>query len=215
MRPAEIRDYLAKFLFTGDDVFKEVSVLSGGERGRLALACLALQGANLLLLDEPTNHLDLPSQEVLQAILADYRGTILLVSHDRYLIDALATQIWEVLPAETALRVFDGTYSEYRAALQAEAERSPQQVVQARPVEEKSRPKPAAGPSKMELKKRQKRLEDLEAEIARIENEMSEIGRQLENPPADGGIVYKLGQNYNRLQQELEERMAEWGELAE
>ena len=120
MRPAEIRDYLARFLFTGDDVFKVVDVLSGGERGRLALACLALQGANLLLLDEPTNHLDLPSQEILQAILADYSGTILLVSHDRYLIDALATQVWEVVPSETTLRVFEGTYSEYKAARQAE-----------------------------------------------------------------------------------------------
>ncbi|WP_413894555.1 ATP-binding cassette domain-containing protein, partial [Candidatus Skiveiella danica] len=73
----------------GDDVFKQVSVLSGGERGRLALACLALQGANLLLLDEPTNHLDLPSQEILQRVLAEFRGTVLLVSHDRYLVDAV------------------------------------------------------------------------------------------------------------------------------
>ncbi len=78
--PAEIRDYLASFLFRGDDVFKEVSLLSGGERGRLALACLSLRGANLLLLDEPTNHLDLPSQEVLQSILAQFQGTILLGS---------------------------------------------------------------------------------------------------------------------------------------
>jgi len=84
MLPAEVRDYLAKFLFTGDDAFKEVSLLSGGERGRLALAVLALKGANLLLLDEPTNHLDLPSQEILQTVLADFNGTILLVSHDRF-----------------------------------------------------------------------------------------------------------------------------------
>ncbi|TLN15344.1 ABC-F family ATP-binding cassette domain-containing protein, partial [bacterium] len=98
LRPGEVRDYLAKFMFTGDDAFKPVSALSGGERGRLALACLALQGANLLLLDEPTNHLDLAAQEALQSILAGFGGTILLVSHDRYLIDALATQVWEVLP---------------------------------------------------------------------------------------------------------------------
>ncbi len=98
MLPAEVRKYLAKFLFTEEDVFKKVSVLSGGERGRLALACLALQGANLLLLDEPTNHLDLAAQEVLQSIMADFNGTILLVSHDRYLIDVLGTQIWEVQP---------------------------------------------------------------------------------------------------------------------
>ena len=96
MPPGRARDYLAKFLFSGDDVFKKVAVLSGGERGRVALAKLALAGANLLLLDEPTNHLDIPSQEVLQPVLADFPGTILLVSHDRYLIDALATQIWSV-----------------------------------------------------------------------------------------------------------------------
>ena len=121
MVPAAVRDYLARFLFSGDDVFKKVEVLSGGERGRLALACLALQGSNLLLLDEPTNHLDLPSQEVLQAILADFGGTILLVSHDRYLIDSLATQIWEVVTETALLRVFNGTYSEYKTTLDAEA----------------------------------------------------------------------------------------------
>ena len=120
MRPGEIRDYLAKFLFTGEDVFKKVRLLSGGERGRLALAILALSSANLLLLDEPTNHLDLPSQEVLQAVLSGYAGTILLVSHDRYLIDGLATQVWEVLPEQGKLRVFEGTYSQYKQVLAAE-----------------------------------------------------------------------------------------------
>ncbi len=106
-----VRDYLAKFLFTGDDVFKKVQVLSGGERGRVALAKLAMQGANFLLLDEPTNHLDIPSQEILEAVLSDFDGTILLVSHDRYLIDALATQIWSL--EARRLEVFKGSYREF------------------------------------------------------------------------------------------------------
>ena len=118
----EMRDYLARFLFSGEDVFKKVAVLSGGERGRLALAKLSLSDANLLLLDEPTNHLDIPSQEILQEVLADYPGTILLVSHDRYLIDALGTQIWEIEPDQAWLRVFDGSYSQYRLQRQAEKE---------------------------------------------------------------------------------------------
>ncbi len=112
--PGQIREYLGKYLFSGDDAFKKVSVLSGGERGRLALAKLALQDTNLLLLDEPTNHLDIPSQEVLEAVLDDYAGTILLVTHDRYLIDALGTQIWEVEPDESTLTLFEGTYSQRR-----------------------------------------------------------------------------------------------------
>ena len=94
--------------------FKRSDTLSGGEQSRLALACLVLQGANLLLLDEPTNHLDLPSQEMLQRNLNEYAGTILLVSHDRYLVDAVATQIWEVDPQNKNLIVFPGTYSQYR-----------------------------------------------------------------------------------------------------
>ena len=82
--------------FVGDDVFKQIGDLSGGERARLALALLAADGANLLLLDEPTNHLDIPSQEILQAVLAQFEGTIILVSHDRYLVQRLANQIWEI-----------------------------------------------------------------------------------------------------------------------
>ncbi len=214
MLPGEVRDYLAKFLFTGDDVFKTVSVLSGGERGRLALARLALQGANLLLLDEPTNHLDLPSQEVLQAILGEFGGTILLVSHDRYLIDALATQVWEVSPEESALRVFSGTYSEYRAARTVEA--GAQEEADAVKKKEVRQPrKQPGGPSKFEMQRRQRQVDALEKEIGALERRLGEISRQLENPPADPGKVLQLGEEYNRLEQKLEEKMQSWAELAE
>jgi ATP-binding cassette subfamily F protein 3 len=116
MPVSEAREYLGKFLFSGDDAFKTVSMLSGGERGRLALAKLALGETNLLLLDEPTNHLDIPSQEILQEVLDRFPGTILLVTHDRYLVDALATQIWEITQTADAanLTVFKGTYSQMK-----------------------------------------------------------------------------------------------------
>jgi ATP-binding cassette subfamily F protein 3 len=108
------RRHLAQYLFQGDDVYKLVGALSGGERGRLALAILALQGANLLLLDEPTNHLDLPAQEVLQEVLEAYDGTILLISHDRYLVQQVATEIWAL--GEGALRIFNSGYADYLRA---------------------------------------------------------------------------------------------------
>jgi ATP-binding cassette subfamily F protein 3 len=212
MLPAEVRDYLARFLFTGDDVFRTVDTLSGGERGRLALACLSLTGYNLLLLDEPTNHLDLPSQEVLQSILADFPGTILLVSHDRYLIDALATQIWEVLPDERTLRPFDGTYSEYKAASQVETATPMVKTVQV----EKPRqtPSQSGAPSKQQLHRRQVRREELEKRITELEQQIEATGRQLENPPADPAKVQLLGQDYNDLQAILDKHLDEWGELA-
>ena len=93
---SEARNYLARYLFRGDDVFSQVGTLSGGERARLALAILVLEQANFLLLDEPTNHLDIASQEILQSALEAFDGTILLVTHDRYLVDRLASQIWEL-----------------------------------------------------------------------------------------------------------------------
>ncbi len=214
MRPGDIRSYLAKFLFSGDDVYKEVRMLSGGERGRLALAVLALSGANLLLLDEPTNHLDLPSQEVLQSILAAFHGTILLVSHDRYLIDALATQVWEVEPDAQKLRVFDGTYSEYRAARQAEQAAEAAAATPAEKQPAASSPR-AAGLSKEEQRRRQQRLSALEAEITTLENQLAGLSRQLENPPNDPGRVQELGQEYLRVQHELEDRLERWATLSE
>lgn len=111
---SESRHYLARYLFRNDDVFKSIKSLSGGERGRLALALLALNGANFLLLDEPTNHLDVHAQEVLQEVLEQFDGTILLVSHDRYLVNRLATQIWDL--QDGLLQVFRGSYQDYLAA---------------------------------------------------------------------------------------------------
>jgi len=212
MLPAEVRDYLAKFLFTGDDVFKQVKLLSGGERGRLAMACLALQGANLMLLDEPTNHLDLPSQEVLQSVLADFGGTILLVSHDRYLIDALATQIWEVIPGETMLRVFLGSYSEYKAANQQT--QTPVTIKNSSaPLQREKKEKPAL--SKDQQRKLKKQLATLEGDVAMLEQHLKSIETELENPPTDPGKVQRLGEEYARVQQDLEERLEDWAKLSE
>ena len=110
----KIRDYLGRHLFSGDDAFKKVSMLSGGERARLAFAKLALEDTDLLLLDEPTKHLDIPSQEILESVLEDYGGTILLVTHDRYLADVIATQICGIDAFESQVTVFNGTYSKMK-----------------------------------------------------------------------------------------------------
>ena len=213
LRPGEVREYLAKFMFTGDDAFKPVSALSGGERGRLALARLALQGANLLLLDEPTNHLDLAAQEALQTILAGFGGTILLVSHDRYLIDALATQIWEVLPETGTLRLFDGGYSEYKAWLAAQ-EQAPAHAAEAQPRPIEERPRQRTGMNNNE-RRRLQRMQQMEHDIEETEARIAALERALENPPATPGEVARLGQEYQRLHAELDARMAAWAELAE
>jgi ATP-binding cassette subfamily F protein 3 len=208
--PGQIREYLGKYLFSGDDAFKKVSVLSGGERGRLALAKLALQDTNLLLLDEPTNHLDIPSQEVLEAVLDDYGGTILLVTHDRYLIDALGTQIWEIEPDESQLTVFEGTYSQRReererlAALRiAEAA----QTLTPRAVRR------SVDPAAKEERRRIAHLQELENKIAVLEVQMAELGRKLENPPKDTVLVRKWGSQYAALQAEMDTWLAEWEQL--
>ncbi|HEX6123339.1 MAG TPA: ABC-F family ATP-binding cassette domain-containing protein, partial [Ktedonobacterales bacterium] len=107
------RSYLGRFLFSGDDVFKPIGALSGGERSRIALAKLTLRGANFLILDEPTNHLDLPSRQVLEAVLSHYDGTLIFVSHDRYFVDALATTLWVL--EDGAITSHAGNYTAYRA----------------------------------------------------------------------------------------------------
>jgi ATP-binding cassette, subfamily F, member 3 len=117
MSVGDARQTLARYMFRDEDVFKPISALSGGERAKLALGILALEGANLLVLDEPTNHLDIPAQEALQEVLETFEGTILMVTHDRYLVDRLATEIWSVEDGQ--LSVFSGTYKEFLAAEKA------------------------------------------------------------------------------------------------
>lgn len=210
MMPGEVRDYLAKFLFTGEDVFKTVDVLSGGERGRLALACLAMQGANLLLLDEPTNHLDLPAQEVLQSILGDFNGTILLVSHDRYLIDSLATQIWEVQPTGRTLCIFEGSYSEFKVIRQAEQIKQTA-LPECKPLAHVS--VAPTGMSKDRLRRWQQQIEALEKEIAGYEMELTSINNRLSTTGIDPTEAQRLGQEYARLEVALEKKVEEWGNL--
>ena len=219
--PAEVRNFLAKFLFTGDDVFRRVSTLSGGERGRLALAKLSLSDANLLLLDEPTNHLDLPTQEVLESVLSNFPGTILLVSHDRYLIDSLATQIWEVEPQGQRLQVFKGSYTQFKAqkVRQQEEQAEAEKLSRAAETEHAKKPKAAAQTgktlSKYEQKKRQSRLAEIEKELQSLEKQQAEISAQLETPPDDPDSVLRLGEDYMKLQQTMDGLMAEWSQIEE
>jgi ATP-binding cassette subfamily F protein 3 len=209
MLPYQGRDYLGKYLFSGDDVFKLVSMLSGGERGRLALAKLALQDTNLLLLDEPTNHLDITSQEVLQAVLDNYQGTILLVSHDRYLIDALATQIWEIDPDESHLTAFNGTYSQMKEEREKEAVRLSAQ--QESSVKATSNVKRSTSNAKAKEERRKvAQLQELENTIAQLEATLANLSAQLESPFVKPAEAAKLGTEYERVQKEMDVKLDEW-----
>ncbi|MFU8826152.1 MAG: ABC-F family ATP-binding cassette domain-containing protein [Brevefilum sp.] len=216
--PAEVRHYLARFLFTGDDVFRKVGTLSGGERGRLALAKLSLSDANLLLLDEPTNHLDLPTQEVLESVLSNFPGTIMLVSHDRYLIDSLATQIWEVDPHGQNLQVFKGSYTQYKAHKLKLQERQEQAAREDRsPTRQApssaSQPAQAKTLSKYERRVIQSRIGEIEVHIHELERQQATLATSLESPPSDPEEVLRLGEQYVDLQKQVEALLAEWSAL--
>jgi ATP-binding cassette subfamily F protein 3 len=212
MLPHQGRDYLGRYLFSGDDAFKRVSMLSGGERGRLALAKLALQDTNLLLLDEPTNHLDIPSQEVLQAVLDAYQGTILLVTHDRYLVDALATQIWEIDPDESHLTVFNGTYSQLRQEREKQAQHEAEQQRGLTGGRRATRPR-SNDPGAKEERRRIAQLQEIENAIAKLEQQLGDLATLLEHPPADPVEVRRLGNEYTRMQDEMDSQLAEWEKL--
>ncbi len=211
MLPAQIRDYLAKYLFSGDDVFKKVKVLSGGEKGRLSLAILALQGANLLLLDEPMNHLDIDSQELLQSVLKSYEGTIILVSHDRYLIDAVGTQIWEVMPDEKALSVYAGTYSQYKeykkqtaAAVSVSAEKT---------IPQKKEESGARKLSNGMIWKLNRQREELEEKISVLEKEIAELSDKMNSAALSFEDMTSAGVLYNNKQQELDDLFEQWSDI--
>jgi ATP-binding cassette subfamily F protein 3 len=230
---AEARSYLAQFLFRGDDVYKKIGALSGGERGRLALAILATEGSNTLLLDEPTNHLDIPSQEVLQMVLERFQGTILLVSHDRYLIDRLATQVWSL--SDGRLTVHSGGYREYLAQSAtvdeepggAEADGGGEGPVrkaaeQPRTVEglsgdkrDSSTDEAAPRLSKNEQRRLAERRAALEVRIAAKESELSRLADDLQSASEDGEVdrVRRLSDAYEQLLLEIEDDYESWSAL--
>jgi ATP-binding cassette subfamily F protein 3 len=211
MLPYQGRDYLGKYLFSGDDVFKTVSMLSGGERGRLALAKLSLQDTNLLLLDEPTNHLDISSQEILQSVLDAYQGTILLVTHDRYLVDALATQIWEINPDESQMTVFNGTYSQMKAEREKEAARlTTQQVEKIETRNSNSESRKSQNAKTKEERRKLAQLQELENTIAELEAKLANLSMQLGSPFVKPAEAAKLGTEYERVQREMDEKLGEW-----
>ncbi len=229
MSEGAARGLLAGMLFTGDAVYKKVGELSGGERSRLALAKLTLTGANFLILDEPTNHLDLESQEVLTAVLADYDGTILFVSHDRAFIDDLATQVWSIEGGQ--LVVWQGTYNEYAAHRSgAGGGQSLQQDVARRGNAQSPAPRQGGGSGEdgraarrrqraveRERLNLQKRIEQAEAHISELEALLNATSDALSRATEarDLDEIVRLGIEYTRLEAELDRAYEQWQKLEE
>jgi ATP-binding cassette subfamily F protein 3 len=217
----QMRDLLARYLFTGDDVFKQISDLSGGEQCRVALAKLTLSEPNFLVLDEPTNQLDIPSQEIMEQVLRDFVGTVLFVSHDRYLIDALATQIWVIEGDQ--LRLYVGNYQEYLAQRQKEQEAArrlaeARQAQAAAALEEQAR-RGAAQRRANQLDEAQamRTLLDVEEDISHREKALQELAEALARASVESDLdrVRALGVEYAQVEADLEHLLAEWTALGE
>jgi ATP-binding cassette subfamily F protein 3 len=208
------RTYLARFLFRGDEVHRPVSALSGGERSRLALACLLVEGANLLILDEPTNHLDIQSRETLEEMLTAYDGTVVFVSHDRFFIDRVATRVWDI--ANGGLAQYLGNFSD--------AARQKAKLTTPEPPAQRSAPAPLAEvpperpvrrsgqPSESRL---QKQLASAERDISRLEARLNDLSDAIAIAGVDGRRerLERLGVEYAEAEQQLDGAYQLWEEL--
>jgi ATP-binding cassette, subfamily F, member 3 len=218
LRPEkEIRTILGNFLFSGDDVLKVVSTLSGGEKARLALAKLMMQKSNFLILDEPTNHLDLDSKEVLENALVDYPGTILFVSHDRYFINRIATKVLEL--SGNGCKEYLGDYDYFVDKKQEIIElQALEQKVQTshNPVPEKTSYQQDKEVKKQE-RQRKRKLEEIETRISELEASIEQYELELCDPEVfqNHEKVIEINLKNEKAKEELEGLMEEWAELAE
>ena len=216
----DIRTALGNFLFSGDDVLKSVSTLSGGEKARLALAILMLEKANFLILDEPTNHLDLDSKEVLENALIDYPGTILFVSHDRYFINRIATKVIELSGEGTAEFLGDYNYYIEKKEEMLELERLE--------TESKSERTKIAAPSnknsyqvdreaRRQERQRVRRVEEIEEQLELLENGIAENEEKLCQPDVfeNHEIVMEINTHIEQMKADIDILMEEWAELSE
>ena len=211
----EIRNRLGAFLFSGDDVKKTVGMLSGGERARLLLAKLSMENNNFLILDEPTNHLDIDSKEVLENALIDFDGTLLFVSHDRYFINRVATQVLEL--SEEGSTLYLGDYDYY---LEKKAELEALAVAQAEAVPVSTMEEVASNDyylqkqNQKELRKITRRIEQLEAEMEELDQKIQDITETMHSTN-DAADLVQLQNELDQLTVQQEAVMEEWAELSE
>ncbi|MPR33172.1 ABC-F family ATP-binding cassette domain-containing protein [Salmonirosea aquatica] len=219
----ELRTVLGCFLFTGDDVFKKIKVLSGGEKSRVALAKVLLSQANFLLLDEPTNHLDMQSVNILIQALQQYEGSYIVVSHDRYFVESIANKIWYI--EDHQIKEYPGTYEEYELWLEErglESAVSEKAIVSSAPP-----PKSTAAPAsnngqkkegtpkpdnQKALKQAQKLISELEATISELETEKKALETQLADPAsyAEKGTLERLNEQYAHTQKKIADTTQAW-----
>jgi ATP-binding cassette subfamily F protein 3 len=213
------RTYLGRFLFTGDDVYKNINALSGGERSRLALAVLLLEQANFLVLDEPTNHLDIHARETLEQMLTDFDGTILFVSHDRYFMDRIATKLW-IVEDETVLTSL-GNYTDYQRQLGRRASETEQkeeletpkpELVATEPADDEIITSAKGKPRKRTDADAQKELAQIEREVSRLEGRLNELNDALTIATIDADVdaIARLGEEYEKTQTALDDVYARW-----
>jgi ATP-binding cassette, subfamily F, member 3 len=211
------RSFLGRFLFFGDDVFKAIGTLSGGERSRVALAKLTLQGSNFLVLDEPTNHLDLQSRQFLEDVLGEFEGTLLFVSHDRYFIDRLATKVWAI--EDGVLLPYLGNYTEYRTRreqIMLQPVTSNSKAVKG--VEEKKGSSSRVVPKSTAKKGAKVRtIEDVEKDIEQAESHLRSLEESLSEAAlhADAARLTQLSVAYDQTKTHVDELFAEWERLAD
>ena len=211
----EIRNRLGAFLFSGDDVKKTVGMLSGGERARLLLAKLSMENNNFLILDEPTNHLDIDSKEVLENALIDFDGTLLFVSHDRYFINRVATQVLELSEEGSTLYLGDyDYYLEKKAELEALAAAQAEAVPVSSTEEVTNNDYHLQKQNQKELRKITRRIEQLEAEMEELDQKIQAITETMHSTN-DAADLVQLQSDLDQLTVQQEAVMEEWAELSE
>ena len=204
------RNRLGAFLFSGEDVFKPVSALSGGEQSRLRLCMLMDEEINLLILDEPTNHLDIASREWIENAVAGFQGTLLFVSHDRYFIDQFANRVWEL--EDGRISDFKGNYRQFKAMKDRQAAQQPAQ--NKAPKDKKERTVTAEAAQKKNQKQLEKQIAKLEREIEKQEAKLEALEPQIQEAAADYTRLSELLEQQTETQAQLDEMYAQWEQLS-
>jgi len=217
----ELRSFLARFLFSGDDVFKLVKDLSGGEKGRLALAKLIYSNKNVLVLDEPTNHLDIPSREALEDALDAYQGTIITVSHDRFFLDKIATQIFS-FETNGKIEIYEGNYTDFHEwnveKREEEKGRKVENSVESTTKTEDQKPNTKAQLSKNQLQRIENRIKEIEEkEIPQFEEELSKLTFEMSLPEiaANHEKLQEVTQRFQETETKIQALYEEWEKLTE